>query len=46
MKRNQSAGTIFVIQAEEAKKNLWANKPSTERSGVYLKIIMQNNTSI
>lgn len=42
MKRNQSAGAIFVIQAKEAKKNLWANKCSTEPSGVSLKIITAN----
>lgn len=42
MKRSRRAGTIFVILAEAAKKNLWANEPSTEPPGVYLKIIIAN----
>lgn len=42
MKRSRRAGTIFVIVAEAAKKNLWANEPSTEPSGVDLKIITAN----
>jgi len=38
MKRSQRAGTISADLAEEVKKNLWANKPSTGPSGAYLKI--------